>query len=49
MQRVFVLGDEITVVFPHEKMRDMGSDDASASFVLLAADEEFGQFVPGER
>lgn len=27
MQRVFIPGDEIMVVFSHEKMRDMGFDD----------------------
>jgi hypothetical protein len=27
MKRVFIPGDEITVVFSHEKMRDMGFDD----------------------
>jgi hypothetical protein len=29
MSRVFVLGDEIMVVFSREKMRDMGFDDAA--------------------
>ncbi|GLZ35338.1 hypothetical protein Lesp02_75250 [Lentzea sp. NBRC 105346] len=29
MQRVFVLGDEMMVVFSHGKMRDMGFDDAA--------------------
>lgn len=27
MQRVFIPGDEIMVVFSHEKMRDMGFAD----------------------